>query len=135
MSFCIGIPVIMQVFTCSPYSMYRNSMIDTEGKFVRQNVQLDVTSLFRHLLYDALFKKTRLGRQSFDSVNIRKTFRCEDLFQDVFFSFRWLSMMSSHPSLGIPLGIFPFIFNFTTTLSGDSSSPPLHGQTIEVCSC
>ena len=31
------------------------------GKFARQCVNRDVTSLFRHLPYDALFKKTRLG--------------------------------------------------------------------------
>ena len=42
-------------------------------------------------------------------------------FSDVFFPFRWLLMLSSHLSLGLPLGVFPFIFNFITTLSVDSS--------------
>ena len=31
-------------------------------------------------------------------------------------------MLSSHLSFGLPLGLFPFIFNFITTLSVDSSS-------------
>ena len=35
-----------------------------EGKCGCQYVNCDVTSLFRHLLYVALFKKTRLGRQA-----------------------------------------------------------------------
>ena len=41
------------------------------------------------------------------------------------FPFRWLSMLSSHLSLGLPLGRFPFIVNFITTLSVDSSSLPM----------
>ena len=41
---------------------------------------------------------------------------------DVLFPFRWLSMLSSHLSLGLPRGLFHFIFNFITTLSVDSSS-------------
>ena len=31
-------------------------------------------------------------------------------------------MLSSHLSRGLPLGLFPFILNFITTLSVDSSS-------------
>ena len=33
-----------------------------------------------------------------------------------------LDMLSSHVSLGLTIGLFPFIFNFITTLSVDSSS-------------
>ena len=42
--------------------------------------------------------------------------------RDVFFPFRQLSMLSSHLSLGIPPGVFPFIFNFTTTIRVASSA-------------
>ena len=41
----------------------------------------------------------------------------------VLFPFRWLSMLSSHLSLGLPRGLFPFILKFITTLTIDYSSP------------
>ena len=41
-------------------------------------------------------------------------------FKDVFFPFWWRSMLSSH--VVFPLGLFPFLFNWITTLSIDSSS-------------
>ena len=40
-------------------------------------------------------------------------------FRDVILPFRWQSMLSS---IGLPLGLFFFIFNFITALSIDSSS-------------
>ena len=40
----------------------------------------------------------------------------------VLFPFRWLSMLSSHLSLGLPRGLFLFILKFITTLSIASSS-------------
>ena len=43
-------------------------------------------------------------------------------FWDVLFPFCLLSTLSSCLSLGIPLGLFPYISNFTTTLIVDSSS-------------
>ena len=55
----------------------------------------------------------------FDSQNI--SFRGLLSVSDVFIPFRWLSMLSSHLSIGIPLGLFPIIFNFIATLSVDSS--------------
>ena len=54
-------------------------------------------------------------------------------FRDVLFPFRGLSVLSSYLSLGLPLGLFPFIFNIITTLSVDSSSLSPHD--IVVCSC
>ena len=56
-----------------------------------------------------------------ESCLFSKYFVSRTSFRDVFFPFRWLSM-SSHLSLGLPLGLFPFIFNFITTLSVESSS-------------
>ena len=44
---------------------------------------------------------------------------------DVLFSFRWLSMLSSHLSLGLPLGLFIFVFNVFTSLSIGSSFLPM----------
>ena len=51
-----------------------------------------------------------------------KHFVSRTYFRYVFSPFRWISMLSSHISLGLSLGLFPFIFNFITTLSVDSSS-------------
>ena len=56
------------------------------------------------------------------SFRFSKHFVPRTSFNDVFFPFRWLSMLNSHLSLGLPLGIFPFIFNIITTLSVESSS-------------
>ena len=56
-----------------------------------------------------------------ESSPLSKHFVPRTSFSDVFFPFRWLSMLSSHLSLGLPLGLFPVIFNFITTLSVDSS--------------
>ena len=41
-------------------------------------------------------------------LRFSKHFVSRTSFSDVFFSFRWLSMLSSHLSLGLPLGLFPF---------------------------
>ena len=51
-----------------------------------------------------------------------KHFVSRTSFIDVFFLFEWLSMLSGRLSLGLPLGLFPFIFNVITTLSVDSYS-------------
>ena len=57
------------------------------------------------------------------SCLISKHFVSRTSFSDVlFFPFQWLWMLSSHLSLGLPLCLFPFIFNFTTTLNIDSPS-------------
>ena len=56
------------------------------------------------------------------SSQFSKHFAPVTSFSDVFFPFRWLSMLSIHLSLGLPLGLFPFLFNFITTLSIESSS-------------
>ena len=53
--------------------------------------------------------------------SVLKTYFSRTSFSDVFFPFRWLSMLSSHLSIGLPLALFPFIFNFITTLSVEYS--------------
>ena len=46
-----------------------------------------------------------------------KYFVARTSFRGVHFPFQWLSMLSSHLYIGLPLGLFPFIFNFITTIS------------------
>ena len=54
------------------------------------------------------------------SFRFSKHFVSRTSFSDVFFPFRWLSMLSSH--LSLPLGLFLFIVYFIITLSVDYSS-------------
>ena len=51
-----------------------------------------------------------------------KQFVPRTYFRDVIFPLRGLSLLSSHLSLGLPLGLFPFIFNIVTTISVESSA-------------
>ena len=53
---------------------------------------------------------------------LKKKNSFEDFFQCCVLSSRWLSMLSSHLSLGLPLGLCPFIFDGIATLSVNFSS-------------
>ena len=83
-----------------------------------------------------IFSRTHVGwsRNKWPRIlSILETFCFEDFFRDVFFSFWWRSMLSSHLSLGLPLGLFPFIFNVITTLSVDSSSLLMTWPNHQLC--
>ena len=66
-----------------------------------------------------IFSRTHvsLSRNQCPIWPILENFVSRTSFRDVFVPFRWLFMLSSHHSIGLPLGLFAFIFNFITTIS------------------
>ena len=88
-------------------SFCRNCSLPTILQVGVQGSSPQLLSILINVVQSCLFSKHLVSRTS---------------FSDVFFPFRWLSMLSSHLSLDLPLGLFPFIFNVITTMSIDSSS-------------
>ena len=74
--------------------------------------------MFKDLLHNSVDQEFNV----LPSSRFSKHFVSMTSFSDVFFPLRWLSRLSSHLSLGLPLGLFPIVYIFITTLRVDSSS-------------
>ena len=105
----------------------KNNILVVLGSYslIEQNIRLNINGhLGSSFLIGAQWSSPELSCQLIEKSMFSNIFYffSRTSFGDVLIPFSLLSTLSSYLSLGIPLGLFPYISNFITTLIVDSSS-------------